>query len=422
MGRFRDFLMGRNEEDVVTIVSEAEPRVVTLTNPSLPVRYGSSPSPQGYGALLSVDYAACEQTKARSMASLPARVMSGGHVVDGHPLAALFNGRANEAMTSAALMDWHRLRTDTFGTSYVRVEWFKGAPVALWPVIGAVIPDFDINRPKGRKLAFDLAGDEYNPRGRYFAHEVVAVSTHLTKDALKGVSLATTAAQQVGLSIELEQFYRSLLDNGNHHLGHVEISEKNIPPAALEDLRAAIDAKAGTGEAGKAPIFAYGAHWINDRMTMKDASLVEQQEWILRQVCRACNVPTWKVYEAQGVSYAGSQQANIDYVTDTILPDVRAIELAFAPVLESMGQRGAQLKFNLRGLMRGDDASRASYYREMTYAGIYARADVRELEDMEPIAGLEKPYFPLNYGEVEQDGSVTVHGAEKTPADGNQQK
>ena len=39
-------------------------------------------SPAGYGALMSIDFAACEQTKARSMASLPFSVMQAGR--DGH--------------------------------------------------------------------------------------------------------------------------------------------------------------------------------------------------------------------------------------------------------------------------------------------------------------------------------------------------
>ena len=37
---------------------------------------GFAPTPAGYGALMSIDYAACEQTKARSMASLPFSVVN----------------------------------------------------------------------------------------------------------------------------------------------------------------------------------------------------------------------------------------------------------------------------------------------------------------------------------------------------------
>ena len=424
MGKFKDWLFmegdwaPRNETEAQAEPSD-EPTIVQVGawfNPLLDVA-------TGYGALMSVDYAACEQTKARSLASLPVSVVSKGahrEKVD-HPIAELLNGMANEEMTGTDLLNWHRLRCDTFGNSYWRIEWWKDRIVAIWPMKGSVMHRFVPENPRGRRTVYDFGGDEYTKAGRYFGDEVVNIKTHLTKDGMDGVSLAKVAAEQIGLSVDLERFYKSMLKNGNHHFGHVEIPEKNIPPSAMDDLRAAIDAKSGVGNAGKAPIFGYGAKWVNDGQNMRDASLLEQQQWILHQVCRACNVPPWKVYSQEGVTYSGSQQANIDYVTETIVPDVRAIEKAFTPIFWARNERDLQLKLDVRGLMRGDDQARSQYYREMTYAGNYTRADVRELEDMPPIEGLDKPLFPLNYGTVEADGSVTVYGNDaKEPADGNQ--
>ena len=421
MGKFKDWLFmtgeyaPRNEAEP----GDDEPTIVKVTVPFYPLEASAA----GYGALMSVDYAACEQTKARSLASLPVSVVRKGRnreKVD-HPIASLLDGMANEEMTGADLLNWHRLRCDTFGNAYWRVEWHRGKVVAIWPMTGSVNHSFEKGNRQGYRTVYDYSGDDYTKPGRYFSDEVVNIKTHITKDGMKGVSLAKLAAEQIGLSVDLERFYKSMLHNGNHHFGHVEIPEKNLPQSAMDDLRAAIDAKSGVEAAGKAPIFAYGAKWVNDGQNMKDASLIEQQQWVLHQVCRACNVPPWKVYSQEGVSYNGSQQANIDYVTDTILPDVRAIEKAFTPIFAASGETGLKLKLDMRGLMRGDDAARAQYYREMGYLGAYTREDVRDYEDLPPIAGLEKPLFPLNYGTVEEDGSVTVHGsAANEPADGSQ--
>lgn len=430
MGRiydsFKDLWFGgydppRDEADAPPAVETDDGvTIVNIGQPSFP----SLATPAGYGALMSVDYAACEQTKCRSLASLPVKVVSGKDrrdPVPGHPLAVLLSGMANDEMTGVDLRTWTRLRCDTFGNAYWRVEWYKDEPVALWPVLGSVRHDFDRDRPAGRRTVYDLGGDKYTNAGRYFSEEIVNIKTHITKDGMKGVSLAKLAAEQIGLSVDLERFYKSMLENGNHHLGHVEIDAKSIPDPAKDDLRAAIEAKSGVANAGKVPIFGYGAKWVSDRQTMKDASLIEQQEWVLHQVCRACNVPPWKVYDQKGTTYAGSQQANIDYVTDTVVPDVLMIEKACMPIFLARGERDLSLKLDVRGLMRGDDKSRSQYYREMTYAGAYTRADVREYEDLPPIDGLDKPLFPLNYGAVEADGSVTVYSnAPTAPADGSQ--
>lgn len=424
MGRVMDFLFGpeppRDEATAapaVTLMGDDGPRVVSLGT-------SIAPTVAGYGALMSVDYAACEQTKARSLSTLPWSVVSRGggwESFPDNPVARLLNGMANEAMTAVDLLNWHRLRCDTFGTAYWRVEWLRGEPVAIWPVLCGVQQDFDASRPRGRRKMFRLAGDKYNPAGNYFADEIISISTHITKNGSRGESLARLAAEQIGLSVDLERFYASMLKNGNHHMGHVEIPDKSIPEAMRADLRTAIEQKSGVDNAGKAPIFSGGAKWVTDQQTMRDASVIEQQTWVLQQVCRACNVPPWKVYDSTGITYSASQQARIDYVTDTIVPDVRAIEQAMAPVFASMGRPDLGLKGNVKGIMRGDDASRSKYYREMAYMGAYTPAMICELEDVDPSGALDRPLFPLNYGTVEPDGSVTVHSqSHAAPADGSQ--
>ena len=379
---------------------------------------------ENYGALMSVNYSACEQTKCRSMASLPVTIVRNGaefERLNNHPIAKLLNGMPNEAMTASDLFSWHRLRCDTFGTAYWRIEWFKGQVVAIWPVTCQVNKSFDIKRPRGKRLMYQLTGDKYNPAGNYYSDEVIAIKTHVNEKISEGESLARLAAQEIGLSIDLERFYESMLKNGNHHLGHVEVPDKHMQEAQRQDLERAIDAKSGVSNAGKAPIFAAGAKWVQDGQTMKDASVIEQQQWVLKQICRATNVAPWKVYETDGVAYQGGQQANIDYVTDTVLPDARMIEQAFIPVLQSMGDGDCELKMNLKGLMRGDDASRSQYYREMVYMGAYTPKRVCELEDEDPRNALDTTYFPLNYGAVDEDGNVTVYSQnQKEPADGNQ--
>ncbi len=424
MGKFKDWLFmegdyaPRNEAEAPAAPAD-EPTVVKVSVPF----YAVQATATGYGALMSVDYAACEQTKARSISSLPVSVVRTGRGREKveHPIARLLNGMANEEMTGSDLLNWHRLRCDTFGNAYWRVEWWKGQIVAIWPMTGNVMHRYEAKNPPGRRTVYDYSGDKYTKPGRYFADEVVNIKTHVTKDGMEGVSLAKLAAEQIGLSVDLEQFYKSMLKNGNHHFGHVEVDARGLPDKAMDDLRAAVDSKRGVEAAGKAPIFGYGAKWVNDGQNMRDASLIEQQQWILHQVCRACNVPPWKVYSQEGTTYSGSQQANIDYVTETIVPDVRAIEKAFAPIFWAREEYDLQLKLDVRGLMRGDDRARSQYYREMVYSGNYTRADVRELEDMPPIDGLEKPLFPLNYGTVEEDGTVTVYSKDgKEPADGNQ--
>lgn len=386
-----------------------------------------------YGCLYSVAYLACEQRKARSIGSLPVSVYVKSDnkrtEVDNHPLAKLLKGMANELMTGQDLLHWASIRRDTFGDAYIFVEWRKGVPVALYPITANVEIQFNRHAKPGYRVRYVVSEESGRdnpsttvPAGVYFGDEVVHIKTAITKDGIKGESIARLAAEEIGLTVDLERFYKSMLSNGNHQMGHVEIP--NITGANVEEqiesVKRAIDAKCGIDNAGKAPIFGYGAKWVSDTQTMKDASVIEQQQWVLEEVCRATNVPPSKVYDLADSSYSNAESLRIDYATDTIAPEAGSIEKAFSPVLEAMGSDGHYLKFDLNGLMRGDIAARGQFYREMVYLGAMTRADVRQKEDMNPIDGLDKPLIPLNYGILEPNGEITVVSASATPADGMQ--
>ena len=116
MGRFYDMFYKREPvQDVVHV--------------TLPPGFAT---PHGYGALMSIDFAACEQTKARSMASLPFSVMQAGRDghkrLDNHPLAKILNGMANEEMTAAKLMDWTPSATPTGTSSGSRENRWRSGP------------------------------------------------------------------------------------------------------------------------------------------------------------------------------------------------------------------------------------------------------------------------------------------------------
>lgn len=379
-----------------------------------------------YSSLYSIAYLACEQTKARSLGSLPVSI----YRKDGanrekveHPLGELLAGQANDLMTGRDLRHWISLRRDTFGNAYIWVEWVRGKPVALWPITSHVQIDYDKNAPAGRRVRYIVPnGDDFVPAGTYFADEVINVRTSVTKDGVHGQSIAKLAAHDVGLSVDLEKFYSSMLNNGNHQLGHVEVPEGRMKPEDVESLKRAVEAKRGIDEAGKTPIFGYGAKWVTDQQTMRDASLIEQQAWVLQQVCRACNVPPWMVYDSSSGNgkYENAESSRVDYVTGTLMPDTTGLESALNVILKAMGEERLYVKFVLNGLMRGDKASQGQFYREMVYMGAMTRAEVREKEDLNPIPGLEKPLIPVNYGILEPNGEVTILTTHGEPADGMQ--
>lgn len=400
---------------------------VSLTSDNLIPRIDitSAVRPRSYEHMLSMGYLACEQTKARALASLPVYVVREDGIVRenmrDHPIARLLRGRANPLMSGKDVLRWLSIYRDTFGTAYLRVEWSKGVPVALWPVCVKVKPKLT-GRPYPFDVAFIVAdGDKYTKSGVYLDREIIAVKSPISTDGgVTGASVAAYAASEIGLSIDLERFYESMLHNGNHMLGHVEVPNLH-DQNEVESIKRAVRAKSGVENAGEAPIFGYGAKWVNDQQTMQDAALIEQQTWVLQQICRATCVPPMKVYDTSKSTYAHDENARIEFATDTMMPECADIETCFQKILDYMGDEDCRLKFDLNGLMRGDSATRSAFYKDMVYMGAMSRNEVRSKEDMDPRDGLDATLVPCNYAIVEDDGSLTiVSGSASQPSDGSQ--
>lgn len=359
------------------------------------------------GAYYSVAFLSCMLAKSRPLASLPVRVYQ---EVDGHsekadhPLNRILSKRWNAFMTASDGWNWLVLRRDTFGMAYVRVSWnSKGEPTAFYPVDSPVELLFD--RETETAYYEVQNGDDFTEAGRYAAHEILVFKTPVSTDGgVSGVSFARLAAENVGLSVDLEQFYSRLLRNGSHFPGYFE-TDDDLENNEKEAIAASMKAASGVVEAGTVRIFDKGLKYRQNPMTMGDINLVDQQTWVLQQCCRVLGVPPSAVYENSRSTYSNVETMELQFARTTLTNEASSIEGALQPVLDAMEQRfpGCYAKFDLNGYMRGDYKSRMEGYRTGVYAGFFTRAEVREWEDLPPIEGLDEPlqptaYYPLRDG------------------------
>lgn len=359
------------------------------------------------GAYYSVAFLSCMLAKSRPLASLPVRVYqeTDGHSEKAdHPLNRILSKRWNAFMTASDGWNWLVLRRDTFGMAYVRVSWnSKGEPTAFYPVDSPVELLFD--RETETAYYEVQNGDDFTEAGRYAAHEILVFKTPVSTDGgVSGVSFARLAAENVGLSVDLEQFYSRLLRNGSHFPGYFE-TDDDLENNEKEAIAASMKAASGVVEAGTVRIFDKGLKYRQNPMTMGDINLVDQQTWVLQQCCRVLGVPPSAVYENSRSTYSNVEAMELQFARTTLTNEASSIEGALQPVLDAMEQRfpGCYAKFDLNGYMRGDYKSRMEGYRTGVYAGFFTRAEVREWEDLPPIEGLDEPlqptaYYPLRDG------------------------
>lgn len=364
-----------------------------------------------YGALLSNDFMACETVKARAMRSLPVSVLrredNGRVPAEGHPLSAVLH-RPNALMSWGDLVAWAIIRRDVFGTAYVKAvrDELTGEVRELRPVLSHVSSSFD--RATGT-ATYSAAGDCFNDPWTCREDDVVVIKTDASEDGGKtGRSIVELAAEDIGLSVDLVRFYRTLVENGNHFPGWLE-TEGKLDAGDVKAVRESLDSTRGPENAGSIRIFDRGLKYHEVELTLAGMDIVAQERFVLEKVCRACHVDMHHVYADDKAAATTATGSEIDFVKNTVLPDVTSIEQAFQPVLDravSLGgsDSGFRLKFNVNGLLRGDFKARMEGYRIGVYAGIFTRAYCATQEDIPWLPGQDRLLQPTAYYVLDEDG------------------
>jgi HK97 family phage portal protein len=355
-------------------------------------------------ALRSVPVLACVIVRAETLGSLPVHVYrrreGGRELLSDHPLARLVNVRWNPLLTAPEGWRWLQATEDIHGEAYVRVEYLRGDPVALWPLTASMRL-----RWSGGRVLYEYAGDQLTPAGTYPEAEILHFRGPLITDGVSGRSLVRLAADAVGITIDAERFYRALLARGLH-LGTYLVTDQPLRQPDIEALQQRLAQLSGPDRAGEVRVFDRGLEPRQLTLQATDASLVEQQTWALQEVCRIFRVPPPLVQDWSRSTYTNSEQADLWFAKHTILPMARSKEAVLQRVLELRGddRRGIYVRFALDGLLRGDFRTRAEGYKSLIYAGVMTRQEARALEELDEIPGLDRPVLPVNMAVLDDAG------------------
>lgn len=150
-----------------------------------------------------------------------------------------------------------------------------------------------------------------------------------------------------------------------------------------------------------------------------ESQFLELRSYQLAEIARLFRVPMHLLGVLAG-PYGSVEQAGLDFVQHTILPWLRRFESAFGRDLmpDDETRDRYQISFDVRGLLRGDASSRASYYRAMWDIGALSTNDILELEDRNPVEGGDQRYRPLNMGTLGADPTAADVLAQQQPGSG----
>jgi HK97 family phage portal protein len=346
---------------------------------------------------------ACVRLISEQIASLPfhlfEKVGPSRRQVDDDPRAWLLNESPNPEMDS--MMFWESALSHLllWGNAYLfkQINPITGLTEALW----LLAPQH--TRPERLSdNSIIYVTQLENGETRYLTiDEVIHVRAFGT--SLVGISPIGAAKRAIGIGVAADEYAGRFYVNDGRPGGIIR-TDKPMTEEQYLNFKARWQAgHQGLSNSHLIGILDNGLQWQDVGIPMADAQFIEQRKWQALEVARVYRVQPNKIgiLDQGTVSYASVEQANLSHVTDCLLPWAVRLEKAIHRGMfgsEPDRKRKLYPKIQLNGLLRGDMAARASYYEKGIGSGWLLRSEVRELEDLPFIEGIDNQQ-PTNSSE-----------------------
>lgn len=330
---------------------------------------------------------ACLRYLSQTVAVLPWHVMKptpkGGELAPSHPLDYVLCRRPNPEWSAFQLRETLTHWALRWGNGYAEIERDSARrPMALWPIHPERVDVkrdaqtqqlfYQINNGSAAATYIDAA-DMFHIRG--FGEGVV------------GVNVMQYAAESLGWAKAAQLFGSAFFGKGANPSAIVTM-KKPLTQEGLNELDKRFS-RLYEGPRAKRTMF------LDNEMDFKqltvapdNAQFIETNQHLIEEICRWFGVPPHKVQHMLRSTFSNIEHQSIEVVVDSITPWVKRFEEeADFKLFGAVNRNNFYTKMNLNALLRGDAASRATYYQTMRQMGVLTVNEIRALEDMKAIPG-----------------------------------
>lgn len=367
------------------------------------------------GALALPAMWACAKVLAESTAMLPLIVYrregEGRTRATDHAVYELLHGAPNPEQTSMEFREMTMLHLASWGNAYAEIEVDGGGRVrALWPLLpGNMV---EVKRREGRlRYHYRLPSGEM----RWLDESQVLHQRGLSGDGLLGYSPVRVAMQAIGLGLAAEEYGARFFGSGARP-DLVLMHPGKLSEEAVARLKRGWQREhQGLRQAHRLRVLEEGMQLEKVGTPPQEAQFLETRRFQALDVARMFRMPPHKIGLLDQATFSNIEHQSIEFVTDTLMPWLVRMEQRYALELLSERERRSMYVEHLTdALVRGDILTRYRAYAMGRQWGWLSINDVRQRENMDPIAEGDGYLSPLNMvpvGSEEQGEGAGVRAA-----------
>lgn len=403
-------------------ITAADPR-----GPTDDFWYMPTGSPTAAGVMVSPEHAlrltivyACVKVLAETVAQLPLilyrRLDRGKERATDHPLYWLIGRRPNVMQTSFEWREMMQGHLGLRGNGFSEILYSGNRVIGLKPYHPDMVRVEDLHNGSWRYLVRDKQSDPERPLVRSEMLHLRGLSTN----GIMGLNPIETEREAIGFALAAQEHGARFYKNGAVFPGWIEHPAYFKNPEDRNRFREKWQESQTGGNRFKTPILEYGMKYHEVPIKHTDAQYIETLKRKDEDIARIFRMPPHKVGILDKATFSNIEQQGIEFVTDTMMPWlVRWEQRLSESLLTQDEQEEYFFEFLIDGLLRGDSVARSGYYNKGILDGWLTRNEVRELENRNPLSGLDEPLEPLNMARAneprqnDRERALTVAAAER---------
>lgn len=332
---------------------------------------------------------ACVNLVAGTISSLPPTVYKD---VDGvrvaakdHPLYRILHDSPNFDQTALDFWEYMASSLELWGNAYARKIFSGGVLSGLMPINPSTVV---VKRLKGGDIEY--AWSEDGKQHRLTDRDVFHVRG-FGGNPLGGMSTLQFGRNTFSLARAVDKSAGQTFQNGLRPSGTLTFENFLSPENREIAENELVEKFAGAVNVGRPMVLEGGAKWSSISINPEDAQMLESRGFSVEEVCRFFGVPPFMIGHTEKTTSWGTglEQQTLAFQKFTLRRRLKRIEQAVSKQLLTASDRaqGVVFEFNLEGLLRGDSAARAAFYKAGLNDGWLNINQVCAFENLPPVEG-----------------------------------
>lgn len=233
----------------------------------------------------------------------------------------------------------------------------------------------------------------YENRDTIQMEDMIHITELRMPGELRGRSRIDMMKENLGLAKALEEFAARFFGQGSSASGIIEYPGNLSREQAKDLVDGFEEGHRGLRRSHRPGILFGGAKFMKTTVDNDSAQFLESRRFAVEEIARIFRVPPSMlgVTTPGAMSYASVEMNGIHFVQHTLRPYISKIEDGYQKLLTN----NAFIKFNVDGLLRGDQQSRYQAFSTGIQAGFLSINDIHRIEDMTPVDGGDSYRVPL---------------------------